>query len=434
MTEIIIILALIVANGVLAMSEMAVVSARKPRLQHMAEEGNEGAAAALELANEPSQFLSTVQAGITVIGILAGAFGGATVAEGLATWFARVAWLAPYSDGLAVVLVVMVIAYVSLILGELTPKQLALRNAEKVAASMARPMRTLARWAGPVVHLLSVSTDGVLRLLRVRPVEEPAVTEEEVRIMLEQGAETGVFAPFEEEIVGQVFRLADRKVSALVTPRLEIVWLDVNDSEEAIRTAVIESGYSRYPVAEGQLDHVVGIVLAKDLLAQSLAGRAVDLSSVLRPVLFVPDSMPALEVVQRFKTLHAKLAVVIDEFGGVEGLVTVDDILTAIVGEIPESGEQERPGVVQREDGSWLLDGKFPLDEFQELFELRSLPEATVGYQTVGGLVLAALGQIPSPGDHFEWGGLRVEVVDMDGRRVDKVLVQPVKTDAESAG
>jgi putative hemolysin len=335
---------------------------------------------------------------------------------------------------LAVFLVVIVITYLSLIIGELTPKQLALRNSEKVAATIARPMRTLARWAGPVVHLLSVSTEGMLRLLRVRPVEDQAVTEEEVRIMLEQGAEMGVFAPFEEEIVGQVFRLADRKVSALITPRPDIVWLNSSDSEEAIRAAVSESGHSRFPVADGQLDHVIGIVLAKDLLAQSLAGQAVDLTSVLRPALFVPESMPALEVVQRFKTLHSKMAVVIDEFGGVEGLVTVDDILTAIVGDIPESGEQQRPSAIQREDGSWLLDGLFPLDEFQEVFELRSLPEATTGYQTVGGLVLAALGQIPAPGDHFEWSGLRVEVVDMDGRRVDKVLVQPVKTDAESAG
>jgi putative hemolysin len=288
--------------------------------------------------------------------------------------------------------------------------------------------------AGPVVTLLNVSTEAVLRLLRVRPVEEPTVTEEEVRIMLEQGAESGVFEPFEEEIVGQVFRLADRKVSSLLTPRLEIVWLDANDSEDAIRETVITSGFSRFPVAEGQLDHVIGMVLAKDLLAQGVAGRPIDLRSVLRPAIFVPESMPALEVVQRFKAQHSKMAVVIDEFGGVEGLVTVDDILGAIVGDIPEAGDEEEPSVVQREDGSWLMDGMFALDDFQELFDLRSLPESTEGYQTVGGLVMAVLGHIPTPGDHFEWGGLRVEVVDMDGRRVDKIMVTAVQSDAESAG
>lgn len=422
--QIVIILLLIVGNGVLAMSELAVVSARKPRLQQMAEEGNEGAKVALELANHPGHFLSAVQVGITLVGILAGAFGGATLAEDLAPWIARVPLLAPYANALSVGLVVLIITYLSLVIGELVPKRLALRNAERTAAAIARPMRRLAQLTSPLVHLLSVSTDFVLRIFGVPPVPEPAVTEEEVRIMLEQGAQLGVFERMEEEMVGQVFRLADRKIGAVMTPRPDIVWIDVEDDVEAIREKISSSGRSRFPVGEGNLDQVLGIALAKDLLAQSLAGIPIDVRAVLKPALFVPESTPALNVVERFKETQSKLALVIDEFGGVEGLVTVDDILEAIIGEIPEPDEAEEPQAMQREDGSWLIDGMFAIDEFCDLFEVDELPEGGAGYyQTVGGFVMASLGQVPAAGDHFNWDELRIEVMDMDGRRVDKVLV-----------
>ena len=425
--ELIFLLLLILANGALSMSELAVVSARKARLQQMAEDGNVGASTALALADSPGQFLSSVQIGITLVGILSGALGGATVAKAIGARLAEVSVAAPYADAAAVALVVIAITYLTLVLGELVPKRLALRSPEQVAAAVAGPMAGLARVTAPVVYLLTASTEFVLFLLGVRARDEPAVTEEEVRMMLEQGAEIGVFEPMEGEIVGQVFRLADRKVGALITPRPEIVWIEVDDSAEAIRDKVIASGRSRFPVAERYLDRVIGIVLAKDLLAQCLAGGPIELRSILRPALYVPESMPALTVVERFKETETKVAIVIDEYGGVEGLVTVDDVLEAMVGDISGPDEEGEPEVVQREDGTWLVDGMFPIDRFQELFDAGVLPYGTEGYyQTVGGLVMASLGQIPAAGDHFEWEGLRIEVVDMDGRRVDKVLVARV--------
>jgi len=333
---------------------------------------------------------------------------------------------------LAVGIVVVLVTYLSLVLGELAPKQLALHNPEGVAVRVAGPMQRLSRWTAPLVQVLNVSTEAILRVLRVRATPQPAVTEEEVRIMLEQGAELGVFLPLEEELVGQVFRLADRRVDALLTPRTEIVWLDIHDPIEVTIQKVVSSGRSRLPVAEEQLDRLLGIVLAKDLLSQCLAGETIDLRAILRPALFVPETTPALTVVERFKETHSKLAIVIDEYGGVEGMVTVDDILAALVGDIPEPGDLGEAEAVQREDGSWLLDGMFAIDDFQELFEIRQLPLATEGYyQTVGGFVMASLGHVPHAGDRFEWEGLRIEVLDMDGRRVDKVLVTRMPTSDE---
>lgn len=422
--ELLILFLLIVGNGLLSMAELAIISARKPRLKQAADEGSTGAATALELASDPGPFLSSVQIGITLVGILAGAFGGATIARGLTPRLEALPWLAPYAGTLSVGLVVVLTTYLTLVVGELVPKRLALRDPEGLAMSVAPVMQRLARWTRPLVRLLDTSTDAVLRLLRVRPSDEPAVTEEEIRIMLEQGAEQGIFEPMEEELVGQVFRLADRRVDALLTPRPEIVWLDINDPPNVIRQEVVSSGYSRFPVADGQLDQVLGVVLTKDLLAQQMAGAEMNLREILRPAVFVPETTPALTVVERFKETHSKLAIVIDEYGGVEGLITVDDILTALVGEFPELGEQHDPDAIQRDDGSWLIDGMFGIDEFQELFGLRSLPPTIDGYyQTVGGFVMASLGHVPKPGDHFEWDGLRIEVIDMDGRRVDKVLV-----------
>ncbi|GIV76821.1 hemolysin family protein [Litorilinea aerophila] len=425
--ELLILFLLLAANGFLAMSELAVVSARRARLQQMAEEGHAGARLALELVDAPGRFLSTVQIGITLVGIVAGAFGGVTLSDNLERFLGNVPLLAPYSRPLAVTVVVAGITYLSLVLGELLPKRLALRNAEGIAASVAGIMARLAALAAPLVSLLSVSTDLILKLFGIQPLQEPTISEEEIRLMLEQGAQTGVFEPLEEEIVGQVFRLADRKISALITPRPEIVWIDIHDSPDVIRDKVLSSGRSRFPVADGFLDNVVGIVLAKDLLAQCMSGQPLDIQAVMRPALFVPESMPALNVIERFKETRSKIALVIDEFGGVEGLVTMDDIMEAIVGEIPGPDEIEEVEAVQRDDGSWLIDGLFPLDDFKELLQLPDLPEDVEGhYQTMGGLVMAILGQVPKVGDVVDWQNLRIEVVDMDGRRVDKVLVRPL--------
>jgi putative hemolysin len=420
-SEILIITLLILANGVLAMAEMAVISARKTRLQQRAEEGDAGAYTALDLAEEPSDFLSTIQVGITLIGILAGAFGGATVARELALGLDRISVLAPYSQALSVGIVVVAITYLSLVLGELTPKRLALGHAEQIASRVARPMQRLSRILSPLVRFLGFSADVALRLLHVQPSLEPPVTEEEIKILLEEGAEAGIFEPLEEEMVEQVFRLGDRKVSALLTPRTEVVWIDMHESQEQIQHKIVSSGYSRFPVARESLDNVVGVVLTKDLLAQLLAGLPIDLKAIIRPVPYVPENMPALDVLERFKAAHTKIALVLDEYGGIEGLVTTEDILDAIVGDLPELGEMMEAEAIQRTDGSWLLDGHMPIDEFGELFGLADLSAQKV--ETLGGLVMARLGRIPSTGDQFEWNELHFEVMDMDGRRVDKVLV-----------
>lgn len=422
-TEILIIFLLILANGVLAMAEMAVVSARKARLQVRADEGDTGASVALNLANEPGDFMSTVQIGITLIGVLAGAFGGATIADQIAAGLARISVLAPYSQALSVGIVVVTITYLSLVIGELAPKRLAISDPEQIASRLARPMQRLSRIFSPLSHLLSLSAGAILRLLGVREAAQAPVTEDEIKIMLEEGTEFGVFEPLEEEMVDHVFRLGDRRVSALLTPRTEVVWIDVQDSEDEIHRKVTASGHSRFPVAQGELDNVLGVVLARDLLAQSLAGQPIDLMAIRRPAPYVPETMRAFDLLETFKAARSKIALVLDEYGGIEGLVTTDDVMEAIVGDIPGLGERAKPEAIRRDDGSWLLDGHLPLDEFGELFDVAEPPGT--GIDTLGGLVMALLGRIPATGDRFEWEGLSFEVLDMDGRRVDKVLVTP---------
>lgn len=434
--EVLILLLLIILNGFLAMSELAVVSARRPRLQQLADAGDRRAQIALETASAPGEFLSTVQIGITLVGIFAGAFGGATVARWLATYVALVPGIGGSAEPISVALVVVVITYLSLVIGELTPKHLALRDAEQVALRVAPLFRRLTETAAPVVRLLDRSTEVVLRLLRVPAASEPTITEEEVRLMLAQATQQGIFEPQEQEIVGQVFRLADRRVDVLMVPRTEMIWLDLNASPQEVLEQVVAGGRSRYPVAEGRPDRVVGIVLAKDILAQHVRGETPNLRTIMRPALFIPSNLPALRLVERFKQTHSKMAVVIDEYGGVEGLVTVDDILGELVGDIPEPGETIEPPLVQRPDGSWLVDGLFPIDELRERFDVAEVPgDAEEYYSTLGGLVMAKLGRVPMSGDAVEWAGYRLEVVDMDGRRVDKVLLTPVAArDTEARG
>lgn len=423
--ELLILFLLILLNGVFAMAEIAIVSARKARLKQAAEEGDAGARAALALARSPSRFLSTVQIGITLVGIFAGAFGGATLAEELARLLDVVPGLEAYSDVLSVGLVVVTISFLTLVLGELVPKRIGLSNAERVAALVARPMRRLAKLAAPLVHLLSWSTDLVLKLLGVHPSEEPPVTEEEVKILIAQGTQFGIFEPIEEMMVEHVFRLSDQKVSALLTPRTDMIWLDVDDLPEALQEKMT-AGFSRLPVARGSLDEILGWVLTKDLLAQTVSGQSFDLKSVMRPPMFVPETVPALVVLEWFKETRNKAAFVVDEYGGLQGMVTVYDILEAVVGDLPDFDEPAE--VVQREDGSWLLDGRLPIDAFLELCEIKELPDgAGEYYQTLGGMVMSYLERVPAAGDVFEWSDVRLEVVDMDGRRVDKLLVMPVE-------
>jgi putative hemolysin len=414
------------------MAETAIISARKARLQQRAEAGDEKAMVALSLAVDPADFLSATQIGITLVGVLAGAFGGATIAGELAVFIGRIEPLRPYSQGIAIALVVLAITYLSLIVGELVPKRLALNDPERAASRIAVPMQALTRLTYPLARFLSFSSDLVLRTLGVRPSGEPPVTEEEIQVLLEQGTEAGVFEEAELDMVQSVFRLADRRVGSLMTPRPEIAWLDLEDPAEEIRRRIIASPHSRMPVAEGSLDNVMGIVQAKDLLARSLMGQQLDLRAALVPPMFVPESMLALNALEQFRESGVHIALVIDEFGGVQGLVTLYDILEAIVGDIPAEGEAEEPEVVQREDGSWLLDGGLPVDEFKDIFGITRLPDEERGYyNTLGGFIMTRLGRIPAASDFFEWAGLRFEVVDMDGFRVDKVLVLPVQAAAE---
>ena len=433
--EALVILLLIILNGLFSMSEIAVVSARKSRLEQWANEGDGKARAALELANAPNQFLATVQIGITLIGILAGAFGGATIASTIAVGLDEIPGIAPYSRPVSLAVVVLIITYLSLIVGELVPKRLALNSPERIASTMATPMRALARLASPVVYVLGLSTDAVLRVLGIRPVVEPPVTEEEIRSLIAQGTQAGMFEEAEQEMVERVFRLGDRRVSAVMTPRTEIVWVDSDASPEEIQQTIAESTHSRVLVAQGSLDDVLGVVHAKELLLPLLRGEPLDLTAVLRQPLYVPESMRALEVMELFKQSATHNALVIDEYGGVQGLVTPSDILEAIVGDLPEPGEQVEPLAVQREDGSWLLDGMLSIDDFKELFHLGRLPDEDQGvYQTLAGFVIMQLGRIPAVSDHFEWGGLRLEVVDMDGNRVDKILAVPSRETTSEAG
>jgi putative hemolysin len=412
------------ANGLFAMSEIAVISARKVRLEQWANEGDARAGVALELANAPNRFLSTVQVGITLVSTLAGAFGGATIAEQMAVRLETIAFLAPYSHAISLGLVVLGITYFSLVIGELVPKRLALNNPERIASAFGVPMRSLSVIASPVVHLLGLSTDLVLRVLGVRPSGEPPITEEEIKVLIEQGTRAGMFDEAEQDMVERVFRLGDRRVSALMTPRTKIIWLNLEDSAEEIQAKITESIYSRFPVYQGSRDNVLGMIHVKDLFDRGLGCRPLDLQEVLQHPVFVPESMRALKVLELFKQSGTPIALVIDEYGHIQGLVTLNDVLEALVGDIPTVDELTEPQAVQREDGSWLLDGMLPVDEFKEIFAVAKLPgEETEEYQTLGGFVMLYMERIPMEGDHFAWGGLRFEVVDMDGNRVDKVLV-----------
>lgn len=425
--EIVLILLLLGVNGVLAMSEIALVSAKKVRLRQRAESGDKGARVALELAAAPTRFLSTVQIGITLVGILAGAFGGATLAEQIGAWVARVPALADYGDAIGIAVVVLAITYLSLIIGELVPKQLGLNAPEAIASRLARPLRLLSKITAPAVHLLDLSTRLVLRLLGARPSQEPPITEEEFRHLLDQGRRAGVFEPAEQEIMERVLRLADMRVGELVTHRSQMVALDVDDPPEDNWRTIAESGYTYFPVYEDGPDRVLGLVSVTDLWAMTVAGRRPDLRASLRDPLFLPESLPALQALERFRSEGQQVALVLDEYGGTEGIVTLNDLLQALVGELPAAEEPDSM-VVEREDGSCLLDGMLPVGELEGLLRLSSAEAGDLeDYQTLGGFVMGRIGRIPKAGERFDWREWRFEVVDMDGLRVDKVLLSPLR-------
>ncbi len=416
---------LIVLNGFFAMSELAIVSARRARLQHMAQSGARGARRALRLAEDPTDFLSTVQVGITMVGIFAGAYGGATLAEPLARALRTVPQLGAMADDLALGIVIVAITYLSLIVGELVPKRIALNNAEAIAAFVAAPMHLLARVGRPIVWFLGISTNAVLALLRIRPKGESTVSEEEVRLMIAEGTDAGVFHPAEREMIESVLAMADRTVRAIMVPRPEVIWLDVSDPAERILTAIRDSGHSRFPVSESDLDQDLGIVHAKDLLEQLGREGSIDLRAASREPLYVPETMPILKLIDRFRVTAMHMAIVVDEHGSFEGLVTPTDVLTAIAGALPEHPGDDSSDAVQREDGSWLLDGRLPIDKVERTLGVRDMQEDE-DFVSLAGFVLYRCGHVPVVGEAFVWHGWRFEVVDLDGRRIDKILASPV--------
>jgi putative hemolysin len=417
-SELLIILTIILINAVFVLSEMSVASSRKARLQQRVNEGDQRANTVLHLLENPNLFLATVQIGITLVGVFVGAVGGATLSEPLSELLARIPWLANYADSIALGIVVIAIAFVSIVLGELVPKRIALHNPERIASVLAGPMIVVSKLFKPFVWLLGRITDFVLKIMGVEPGTEPPVTEEEIHLLIDQGTQAGVFEESEQDMVEGVFSLGDQRVYSLMTPRPDIVWLDVDDSIEEIHEKIAGSNVSRFPVRQGSLDVIVGIVKARDLLMRSLNNEPIVLKDLLKPAIFVPETMFASKALEIFKEKGTDMLLVIDEFGALQGLLTINDILEEIVGAM----EIEEPQATQRQDGSWLLDGMLEVDEFKEIFHLPVLPHEDE-YETLSGFVMMSLGRMPQPTDRFEWHGLKFEVMDMDGRRVDKVLV-----------
>jgi len=426
--EIVTILILVLVNAILAMSEAALVASRKARLQQKAGEGDKASALALKLIEDPNIFLSTIQVGITLIGVLAGAVGGATIAESLAIVIQKIPYLAEYSESIGLGIVVVMITILSLWLGELVPKRIGLHSPERIARAVAGPMLFISRVFSPFIKLMSAATNFVLRLFGVNASSEPPITEEELQMLISQGTQAGVFQEAEQDMVEGIFSLGDSRVYSLMTPRTELVWLDITDSIDEIRQKIADCPYSRFPVRQDSLETILGIVKSRDLLVDSLSGREIDLKALLKPAHFIPETMFASRALELFKEKNTEILLVVDEFGGLQGLLTINDILEEIVGAM----EFEEPQATQRQDGSWLLDGMLEVDEFKELFEFTVLPHEDE-YETLSGFVMTSLGRVPQSAEHFEWNGYRFEVMDMDGRRVDKVLVTSLPKPAATA-
>jgi putative hemolysin len=426
-----IVFVLLAINGWFAMSELAMVSSRRARLEAMASSGDRGAARALRLIEDPGRFLSSVQIGITLVGILAGAYSGATLAEPLADWLVSRGVGAGSADLLSIAIVVGSITYASLVVGELVPKQIALSNPEKIAAMVARPMSILAKVASPVVWLLDGSSRVLMKILRINRSPESAVTEEEIRAVIAEGTKTGILEPQERELMAGVMRFSDRSTRGVMTPRRDIVGIDLAWDQERIIQVLRGATHSRYPVFEGSTDEIVGVVQTKDILDDMLEGRPIDIRAAMRPVQAVPDSAPALSVLDMLRQGPNHMLVVMDEYGSVEGIVTAADILDAIAGSLPGEYEHDDPSIVQREDGTWLLDGDLPVDIVADRLACRALDDPDRDYETLAGFFLSVSKAIPSTGDTIDWSGWRFEIVDMDGRRIDKLLATaPQKREA----
>jgi len=423
-SEILIILFLLVLNGVFAMAEIATFSARRARLQQLSEEGDTRATQVLKLLETPQRFLSTTQIGITLVGIFAGAFGAASFSPSIAEWIAYIPFLSFYKEQVAFAIVVLIITYFSLLIGELVPKQIALTDPERVAGILSTPMRYLATLTSPLVDFMSFSSSILIRLLGIKPTKDQVVTEDEFKILLEQGTQAGVFEETEQEMVSRVLSLGDRRVSSMMTPRTDLVWIDIHDPIETQLLRIVEGGHSYYPVCNRKVDDVIGIASVKALGAFLMKGEKVDLRGTLLDPMVVPETVSGLQLLERFKKEHKHFALVVDEWGGTSGVITLNDLMEALVGELEGSSEPAEAKAVQRTDGSWLLSGWISTHDFDEILgESMLLEDNSDTYETLAGFVIYKLGRIPAAADFFDFMGYRFEVMDMDGQRVDKVLV-----------
>lgn len=416
---------LILLNGVFAMAEIAVVSSRRARLQKLADDGSKGAGIALRLHDEPSSFLSTVQVGITLIAILSGVVGEDALARPIQEWLASLdafPFIAHYARPLGLAVAVAFITYLSVVLGELVPKRLALLAPESLASVISGPMSGLARATRPLVWLFSFSGDIVLKPFNARRSEEPPVTDEEIKVLMEQGAEAGVFHESEQEIVSNVLRLDEQRIGTIMTPRKDVQFIDLEEPEE-LRSKIAASEYGRLVVCRGGLENVVGVLHVADLLGPALTGGSLEVEAVVRPALYVPDTVTTSQLLENFRKTRVQFALVVDEYGELEGVVSLTDVLTSIVGDLPAE-EEVVSDAIQREDGSWLLEASMTVERFSDMFEIDELPGVeSGGFHTIGGFVMHQLGRVPRVADHFECEGMRFEVVDMDRHRVDKVLL-----------
>ena len=423
--ELLIILFLVLLNGIFSMSEIALVSSRKSRLEAASRNGDTSAKAALKLANSPTRFLSTVQIGITLIGLLTGMYSGDNLTSELELFINTIPLLSEYSHTLAVGTVLVGITYLSLVLGELVPKRLGMANPEAISKFMATPMNLLSRITAPFIWLLGFSSDLIIKMLNIKQGEN-AVTEEEIKSLIQEGTSGGVFEEIEQEIVHNVFQLGDRKVTSLMTNRQEIVWLDVEDSVEENKAKIFESRHSIYPVCRDTVDDVVGLIYVKDLIAQDLEEQLGNLANIVREPVYLPESNRAYQALEKFKEQKVYYGIIVDEYGGMLGVVTLHDIMDALVGDISEANEEDSE-IVKREDGSFLIDAQIPFDDFVQYFEI-NIQEADrkefTGFNTLGGFVLHVLEDIPKTGEKFKWKHFDFEVVDMDRSRIDKLLVQ----------
>ena len=418
--EIFILIGLIILNGVFAMSEIAIVTAKKSRIAALASKGSPSAKAALKLAEDPTQFLSTVQIGITSIGIMNGIFGESILAEPFAIWLQTLGLSAPTSSTVATVLVVVVVTYVSIVIGELVPKRVGQISAEKIACVVARPMEWLAILTKPFVMLLSKSTHLLMHVFGFKQLTDQTLTEEDIQAMLREGSSSGVIEQHEHEMVRNVFRLDERSIASLMVPRSDIIYLDIGLPLKLNYQRVMQSPHSRFPVANGQLDEIIGVINSKELLAQAITDEDVDLSKLVKPCNFVPESLTGMELLDYFRNSDTQMVFVVGEYGDVKGLVTLHDLMEALTGEF-YSEEPDNLFVVEREDGSLLLDGLLPIVELKDVLQIEELPDES-HYHTLNGLIMQIVGRVPATGDKVAVSNWELEIVDMDGRRVDKVI------------